>query len=106
MNAPTTVTAPWERYRAALASLKPGCSDEEARYRCGLMVMRDQALKLTRDDPTGLMRVIWLNASELALQVMSIEQLKECWGSLGQTFTAARQLARLHDDLTGTHDVD
>lgn len=105
MNAPATIPAPWERYKPALDALKPGCSDEEARYRCGIMVMRDQALKLTNSDPTGMMRVVWLNASECALQAMSAEQLKDCWGALGQCFTAARQLGRLSDDLSGGEDA-
>jgi hypothetical protein len=105
VNAPTTIAAPWERYRPALDSLKPGCGDEEARYRCGLMVMRDQALKFTNADPTGLMRVVWLNASEAALRVMTAEQLKECWGALGQAFTAARRLGKVSDDLIGGSDA-
>lgn len=104
MNAPAAVPA-WERYKPALASLKPGCGEEETRYRCGLMLMRDQALKLTRDDSTGFMRMIWLNASEAAIAPMSLEQTKDVWGLLGQIFAAARKVAQVSDDLARGDDA-
>jgi len=100
LNALTTIPA-WERYRPALDALKPGCSDEEARYRCGLMVLRDNAQRRLDRDPTGMMRAVWLNASDVFLRSMDGDQLRDCWGALGRMFVASRQLGDVFRALGG-----
>jgi len=102
VNAPTTLGAPsWQRYRPALDMLKPGCSEEEARYRCGLMLVRDNAWRRIEADPFGGMRVVWNGAQQAALQPMPIDDLKDCWGAFGRMFLAARQLMDLSDRAGG-----
>lgn len=91
----------WERYRPALAALKPGCSDEEARYRCGLMLMRDHAQRRMDNDPFGTMRVVWLGASSAVTQPMPPEDLREVWGAFGRMFMAGRRLIEIEQRTSG-----
>ncbi len=100
MNAQTSIE-PWEAYRPALEILMPGCGEDEARYRCGLMAARDQAQIYIDQDTTGFMQTIWLNAGEAATARMSTNDLQHCWRAVCRMFLAARHLMTISDRVAG-----
>jgi hypothetical protein len=81
VNAPVSNPHPpaYRAYGPALDALMPGKVGEERRLRCGLMLMRDRALRARETagwEADMILAAVWKMASEHALSPMPIEMLR------------------------------
>jgi hypothetical protein len=97
VNAPASNPHPpaWRSYGPALDRLMPCKDGEERRLRCGMMLMRDRAMRAREKAgwESGLiLRAVQDIASEHALSPMSVEQLKHLHYSLVRLVATASNL--------------
>lgn len=97
MNAPAANTHPpaWRSYIAALDRLMPGKGGEELRLRCGMMLMRDRAIRARETagwEADLILAAVQTIASEHALSTMNIKQLEHLHYNLVRLVATASNL--------------
>jgi hypothetical protein len=111
VNAPARIDHPqkakephWARYLPQVEMHCPGCSEDEARHRAGLMLLRDLAAVKARrasDEAAAVLEVVQRVATLRALSALSVPQLDATRRALIRAFTAARDLEEVFGNNGG-----
>lgn len=109
MNAETSNPHPpaWRSYGPALDRIMPCKDGEERRLRCGMMLMRDRAMKARERagrEADMVLAAVQIIAAESALSTMSAQQLKHLHYNLVRLVATASNLETVA--LGGVPDAD
>lgn len=106
MNAP--IQPRWRQYIANVTAFLPGCDGEELRARCGLLVMRDQAMATKpacAEESYPLLEHVERTACNYAFQPMALHRLQRLRYELSKVVSAASGLELFARDLLTPDDL-
>lgn len=85
----------WRQYIPTVQAFLPGCEEEELRDRCGLLLMRDQAMATKAgcaEESYYLLEHVERTACAYAFQPMALSRLHALRSALLKVVTAASDL--------------
>lgn len=86
----------WQKYISAVDALRPGCGEDEKRYRAGMMLLRDMAMngmKRACPDSLPVLQAV-LSSSIIHCTGLEPGRVEECHLALTKLMNAARSMEK------------